>query len=81
MKDIIFTSYHAPITGASHFEEGTDPETIKGHWCEDESPYYMTVPYQLRDRLISLLNAIIDERSKKDAVARRDSKKDKRPRK
>ena len=58
----IFTSYHAPIINApSEFREGTTPDSIRGEWCEDGSPYYMTVPYQLRDRFISLLNSIREE--------------------
>jgi len=60
--DKIYSDFHAPITNApSDFEAGTDPETIKGHWCEDNSPYFFKVPYQLRERFISLLNTIRKE--------------------
>ena len=36
------------------WKEGGDGDSIVGHWCEDNSAYFMTVPAQLQKRIIDL---------------------------
>jgi len=60
-KDI-FKPDHSPITwSGGNYEKGTEEDVIVGHWAEDSSPYEITLPYQLRDIMISLLNTLCDK--------------------
>ena len=58
------------------WERGIDPDTIVGHWAEDDSTYEIKVPHQLRDAIIELHNKIqhryLDVRNfEHEATARR----------
>jgi len=38
-----------------------DPSQIEGRWAEDDSPYVVTCPAQLRDQLVDLQGRLYDE--------------------
>jgi hypothetical protein len=42
-------------------KEGPTQDGILGEWPEDDHPYTLEVPYQLRDEIIQLQNALVDK--------------------
>ena len=55
MSAILYEKWEASLT---------NKYTIIGIWPEDGSEYSLTVPYQLRDEIISMQNMLVDKAKK-----------------
>jgi len=49
---------YAPIVWEKYDAHPEKNDTIIGYWAEDNSPYYITCPHQLRDLFLKALNEI-----------------------
>lgn len=45
----------------ARWEKGESAGSIVGHWAEDESPYYLSVPPQLRELLLGMQNTLSEK--------------------
>lgn len=44
----------------SKWANGNENTTIIGQWTEDDNEYIMVVPFQLRDKIVSLQNLLVE---------------------